>query len=89
MTSRFVSILMGLGVSVAYALVGYRSPTPPVTALVGLMGILLAEQAIGLAKHCFEPPTLATIRGGPSNRQALPNKQRRQQFAVPNEDSDT
>jgi len=33
-----------------YALFNVRSPAPPIIALVGLLGILLGEQAVPLAK---------------------------------------
>jgi XapX domain-containing protein len=55
MTGYFVSLLMGLAVGVAYALVQVRSPAPPLVALVGLLGILLGEQAVGLAKRHLAP----------------------------------
>jgi XapX domain-containing protein len=55
MTGYSVSLLMGLAVGVAYALVQVRSPAPPLIALVGLLGILLGEQAVGLAKRHLAP----------------------------------
>ena len=51
MTGYLVSLLMGLVVGVAYGLVQVCSPAPPMIALVGLLGILLGEQAVGLAKR--------------------------------------
>ncbi len=37
---------VGLIVGVAYALVGVRSPAPPIIALVGLLGMLFGEAAV-------------------------------------------
>jgi XapX domain-containing protein len=51
MAGFIASLLMGLAVGVAYALAGIRSPAPPLVALVGLLGIVLGEQAVALAKH--------------------------------------
>jgi XapX domain-containing protein len=45
-----VSLLMGLAVGMAYGLIQVRSPAPPLIALVGLLGIVLGEQAVGMAK---------------------------------------
>jgi XapX domain-containing protein len=45
------SIVVGLLVGVIYSLLRIRSPAPPLVALVGLLGILLGQQAIPLAKH--------------------------------------
>ena len=58
MTDSLVSLLMGLVVGVAYGLVQVRSPAPPRIALVGLLGILLGEQGVGLAKR-LKPALLA------------------------------
>jgi XapX domain-containing protein len=44
-----LSLLMGLVVGVLYALVGVRSPAPPIVALVGLLGIVLGEQLAATA----------------------------------------
>lgn len=41
-----VSLTCGLLVGVIYSLLHVRSPAPPVVALVGLLGILLGEQAV-------------------------------------------
>lgn len=50
-----LSIGAGLLVGIVYALLGVRSPAPPVVALVGLLGILVGEQT---------PPLLkATLKG--------------------------
>ncbi len=41
----------GLLAGVLYSLLGVRSPAPPVIALLGLMGILLGEQALPIARR--------------------------------------
>ena len=42
------------------ALLQVRSPAPPLIALVGLLGMVLGEQAIDMAKHHFAPPAQAS-----------------------------
>jgi XapX domain-containing protein len=56
MIGYLVSLLMGLAVGVAYGLVEVRSPAPPLIALVGLLGMVVGEQAIDMAKRQFAPP---------------------------------
>lgn len=56
MTGYFVSLLMGLAVGVAYGLVQVHSPAPPLIALVGLLGMVLGEQAVDMAKRHLPPP---------------------------------
>jgi XapX domain-containing protein len=51
MTGYLVSLVMGLAVGVAYGLVQVRSPAPPLIALIGLLGMVLGEQAIDLARR--------------------------------------
>ena len=56
MMGYFISLLMGLAVGVVYGLSGVRSPAPPLIALAGLLGMVLGEQAVGMAKaHFFAP----------------------------------
>jgi XapX domain-containing protein len=55
MTGYLFSLLMGMVVGVAYGLVQVRSPAPPLIALVGLLGILLGEQTVDLAKRYLSP----------------------------------
>lgn len=43
----------GLLVGIIYALINVRSPAPPVVALIGLLGILLGEQVVPVAKRLF------------------------------------
>ena len=47
----FAALGAGVLVGAIYALLGVRSPAPPVVALVGLLGILLGEQAVPLVKR--------------------------------------
>jgi XapX domain-containing protein len=46
-----VSLAVGVLVGVIYAVLDVRSPAPPVVALLGLLGILLGEQAVPIAKR--------------------------------------
>jgi XapX domain-containing protein len=45
-----IALVIGLGVGALYALLGARSPAPPIVALLGLLGMLLGETAVGWAK---------------------------------------
>jgi XapX domain-containing protein len=54
-----LSLGAGLLVGVVYSLLNVRSPAPPVVALVGLMGILIGEQIIPVAKHMLDGSHLA------------------------------
>ncbi len=58
-----LSLGAGLLVGIVYSLLNVRSPAPPVIALVGLLGILLGEQAVPLAKRLLgpEPVTAAWV----------------------------
>jgi len=58
-----LSLGAGLLVGVVYSLLGVRSPAPPAIALVGLLGILLGEQAVPLVKRLRSTPeALAYLR---------------------------
>jgi XapX domain-containing protein len=59
-----VSLGAGLLVGVVYGLLNVRSPAPPVVALIGLLGILLGEQVVPIAKRLLadEPVTAAWAR---------------------------
>jgi XapX domain-containing protein len=59
-----VSLGVGLLVGVIYGVLHVRSPAPPVIALVGLLGILLGEQLVPLAKRLVsrEPVSTAWVR---------------------------
>lgn len=45
MRAALLSLLMGLVVGAAYGLCQVRSPAPPVVALLGLLGMVVGEQA--------------------------------------------
>jgi len=40
----FLSFVVGLGVGVLYGLIRFKSPAPPIVALLGLLGMVLGEQ---------------------------------------------
>jgi len=51
MTIYLISLGAGLLVGVIYGMLEVRSPAPPVVALVGLLGILIGEQVVPVAKR--------------------------------------
>ncbi|WP_457585263.1 DUF1427 family protein [Ensifer canadensis] len=51
MKMYLLSLGVGLLVGVIYGLLNVRSPAPPVIALLGLLGILVGEQAVPLVKR--------------------------------------
>jgi XapX domain-containing protein len=59
-----VSLAAGVLVGLIYGILQVRSPAPPAIALVGLLGILVGEQALPIAKKLFsrEPVTAAWLR---------------------------
>ena len=46
-----LSLLVGIAVGAAYALLGVKSPAPPIVALVGLLGIVIGEQGLPWAQE--------------------------------------
>lgn len=54
------SLAAGLLVGVIYGLLNVRSPAPPVVALIGLLGILLGEQIVPLAKRLLAQQQVTT-----------------------------
>lgn len=48
-----IAFAVGLLVGAIYGLLHVRSPAPPVVALVGLLGILLGEQLVPLAREAI------------------------------------
>ncbi|CAN5208651.1 hypothetical protein BH10PSE1_BH10PSE1_23610 [soil metagenome] len=58
MKAYIVALAIGLLVGVLYGALNVRSPAPPYVALVGLLGILLGEQAVPTVKAWFRPPTV-------------------------------
>ena len=59
MRTYLVSLGAGLLVGIVYSLLNVRSPAPPVVALVGLLGILIGEQIIPVARHMWEGSHIA------------------------------
>jgi XapX domain-containing protein len=55
------SIGAGVLVGVIYALIHVRSPAPPAIALLGLLGMLIGEQLVPIAKRAIsdEPSSLS------------------------------
>jgi XapX domain-containing protein len=54
-----LSLGAGLLVGIIYSLLNVRSPAPPIVALVGLLGILMGEQIIPVAKEMMVGSHLA------------------------------
>jgi len=59
-----LSLSVGLLVGLIYGVLNVRSPAPPVIALIGLLGILVGEQIVPLAKRLVssEPVSSAWVR---------------------------
>jgi len=59
-----VSLATGVLVGLIYAMLQVRSPAPPAIALIGLLGMLIGEQAVPIAKKMLarEPVTAAWLR---------------------------
>ncbi|WP_165223292.1 DUF1427 family protein [Affinirhizobium pseudoryzae] len=55
-----ISLAAGLLVGVIYGVLNVRSPAPPVIALVGLLGILIGEQVVPLAKAALVRQPITT-----------------------------
>ena len=79
MKPYLISLAAGLLIGGIYSLLGVKSPAPPTIALVGLLGILLGEQVVPVAKRVLtgEPvaaslattcaePVLGRLPGDPS-----------------------
>ncbi|MFA5967998.1 MAG: DUF1427 family protein [Sphingomonas sp.] len=49
-----VALAVGLLVGLIYSLLGVHSPAPSAIALVGLLGILLGEQMLPIAKRLIQ-----------------------------------
>ncbi|MGH6882451.1 MAG: DUF1427 family protein [Hypericibacter sp.] len=59
MKSYAISHGIGLMVGVIYALLKFKSPAPPVIALVGLFGMLAGEQLVPLVTQLIWKPVPA------------------------------
>jgi XapX domain-containing protein len=63
MKPYLISLAVGLLVGVIYSALGVRSPAPPAIALIGLLGMLLGEQAIPITKRLLTgQPVVAFVR---------------------------
>jgi XapX domain-containing protein len=59
-----VALAAGVLVGVIYGLLEVRSPAPPVVALIGLLGILIGEQVVPMAKRLLagEPISIGWLK---------------------------
>lgn len=55
MKAYLIALAVGMLVGVIYGLLNVRSPAPPIVALVGLLGILVGEQLVPLARQALAP----------------------------------
>lgn len=59
-----VSLAVGLGIGMIYALIDVRSPAPPLVALAGLLGMVLGEHAVlqmrGVPQRPASTPAVST-----------------------------
>jgi len=63
MKPYLLSLGIGLIVGIFYASLGVRSPAPPIIALLGLMGMLVGEQAAPVARRILNrAPVMAFIK---------------------------
>ena len=51
MLPYIISLAVGVLVGVIYGMLSVRSPAPPLIALAGLLGILVGEQVVPVAKR--------------------------------------
>ena len=49
-----VSLGAGILAGVVYGLINVRSPAPPAIALIGLLGMLIGEQVVPVAKRMID-----------------------------------
>jgi len=66
MKTLLVSFVVGLLVGIVYGVIRVKSPAPPIVALLGLLGMVLGEQAGGwlLTKKIPAPNLLSTNIAG-------------------------
>ncbi|MBO9711999.1 DUF1427 family protein [Sphingomonas sp.] len=63
MKPYLISLAVGMLAGVLYGAVGVRSPAPPTIALIGLLGMLLGEQMVPIAKRLVRgEPVMAYVR---------------------------
>jgi len=78
MRACLLSFGAGLLVGVVYSLLDVRSPAPPVIALVGLLGILVGEQILPVARQMIAGSSIRTawheMQCGPHVFGAMPGR---------------
>ncbi|MEG3086016.1 DUF1427 family protein [Sphingomonas sp. PB4P5] len=64
MKPYLIALAAGLLVGGIYSLLGVKSPAPPAIALIGLLGILLGEQIVPIARRIWagEPVAASVAR---------------------------
>jgi XapX domain-containing protein len=65
MKPYLLSLAVGLIVGVIYALLGVRSPAPPAIALLGLLGMLLGERIVPVARGLISRPPVEAHASAP------------------------
>jgi XapX domain-containing protein len=70
-----IALAAGALVGVIYGLINVRSPAPPIIGLVGLVGILLGEQAVLLAKRVVNSQPIAISHPRDEGEPHIPEKQ--------------
>ena len=61
MKPYLISLAAGLLVGAVYSLLGVKSPAPPTIALIGLLGMLIGEQTIPVAKRIVNGQPVLTF----------------------------
>ncbi len=62
-----ISLLVGFVFGVGHALLGVKSPAPPIVALFGLLGMVIGEQGVPWVKQHYQRPAITESRASPSN----------------------
>jgi XapX domain-containing protein len=59
-----IALAAGALVGIIYGLINVRSPAPPIIGLIGLVGILIGERAVPLAKQLMtpQPTTISRLK---------------------------
>jgi XapX domain-containing protein len=76
MKALLISFAVGLIVGVVYGVIRVKSPAPPIAALLGLLGMVLGEQAGGwFSAKKIQATNVASahIVGDRKDQQQLPN----------------
>lgn len=71
MKPYLLSLGAGVLVGVVYGLLNVRSPAPPAVALIGLLGILLGEQVVPVAKRLFAGQEISGFLRGDCARHVM------------------